>query len=261
MKILLMTDGANWIVDRISRKIAEQLTWHEFTLKSYSHIDSNTFVKLANEHDLVHYNNWDIQRHIPHLSKIKVPFLYTVRSFRYPSYTRNIANWATATLVINDGLLTHFPNSHYIPDGIFDEFLKPKKLKVGFAGIECDYKGTHIIKAACRIADCEYVHAYGIKPEDMVDWYKELDVYVCASKDEGFSTPVMECMALNIPVLTPFIGYPRHCNVTFYEPTVAGLVDELKRLNTYEQVKHLTWENICLKINELYHHITQLKHD
>ncbi len=254
MKVLILTDGCNWIVDRITDRIIAGMPDIEFLRADYTKIRTEELIDTANICDLVHYNNWDISYHLHRYQEIKTPFLYTVRSHRYPSYTYDVANWATKTMVINPMLLREIPNSVYVPDGIFEQF-QPSKFVVGYAGLPNEYKGFHLIKQACEELGVEIKAATGyLKPEEMVDFYKSINLYVCASVAEGHSTPVMECLAMNIPVATLKVGLPSILNIHFIEErTVKSIKRTISKFYTSPQVLPIySWENIIPQIKKLY---------
>lgn len=251
-KIYLLTDGCGWIVDRISAKIAT-IPDFEFEIGDYVKTPTDVLIEKANNSDLIHYNNWDASYHHSRLNEINVPFLYTIRSHRYPEYTKQVYNWATKTMVITPMLLSEFPNATYIPDGVFDEFYSTKPFVVGYAGMINEYKGVHLIERACRELGCELKIANGIDSKDMVDFYNSIDLYVCASVAEGHSTPVMECMAMNKPVVTVKVGLPSTLNANFIEErTVEGIKKSISKFYTRPQVEQFKWDNVLEQIKNLY---------
>ena len=255
MRILILTDGAGWIVDRITNRIIDSMPEIEFTLLPYTGITTDLFIEVASKADLVHYNNWDIQYHWPACRAIKTPFLYTIRSFRYPDYVLDVVAWATRTLVINPHILKEYRNVTFIPDGIDDMFKPDHEFTVGYAGKPDDYKGYNIIKQACDELGCKFKPALDLPPEWMPDYYKSIDLYVCASEAEGHSTPVMECLAMNIPVVTTCVGIPAGLNLHFAERTVEGLKREISKFYTAPQVLEYSWDKIIPQIKKLYYEV------
>lgn len=252
MKVLILTDGLNWIVDRITNTIIEKMPDVDFIRMKYPTISTDEFIKISEVVDLVHYQNWDIKYHLHRLHDIKTPFLYTFRSHRYPSYAIDVSRWATKTMVINKQLKEEIPWSVYIPDGIFDQFYSYKQFTVGYAGVPDDYKGYTMINEACNELGCTFRHAYGIPPEDMPDFYRSIDLYVCASVAEGHSTPVMECMAMNKPVITPPVGVPAGLNVHLYFRNKQSLKEAISKFYTRPQVEEFRWDNIIPNLKSLY---------
>ena len=110
MKVLILPDGINWIVDRDCQALVDSLPDIDFTIRPYTKISVDEFIKEANKHDLVHYYNWDIKRLRSTLPYITKPFLMSVHSHRYPPFTRDMyARPNTWLHVVNPDLLKTFP--------------------------------------------------------------------------------------------------------------------------------------------------------
>lgn len=251
MKVLLCTDGQNWIVDRISNEMVKRMPF-DFTIADYTKITPEDFVRMANETDLVHYQNWDIGRFLPVIDQIKTPIIVSIRSFRFPEYIYDLKGRVNFH-IINNRQSVYFRDATYIPDGIFDEFFK-KEFTVGFAGRADKYKGYEMIKQACEELGVRFFPAIDVSPDKMTDYYKEIDLYVCASENEGHSTPVMECLAMNVPVISPEVGVPAEF-VEKIERSVEGIKEGIKRHYTYLKVKNFTWENTCKQLTGMYENI------
>lgn len=259
MKILLLSDGLGWIVDRLSDKMKELIP-QDIEVDYYTSISPEDFVKKANEVDIVHFNNWDVIRQLQLIPQIKSEVLVSVRSFRYPDYVKEIQKFFNIH-VINPKQLETFPNATFIPDPIFDQFFSDKKFKVGMAfddnSYNREYKGYNLVKKVCDDMGIEVVVAKGIKPEDMPKWYRSLDLYVCASVNEGHSTPVMECLAMNKPVVTTDVGIPSLLNVHKAERTYDSLKKEIEKFYTSPQVQDYRWGSVAEQFNKLYERIKE----
>ena len=257
MKILLLSDKLGWIVDRLSDKMKELIP-QDIEVDYYTSISPEEFVKKANEVDIVHFNNWDVIRQLQLIPQIKSEVLISVRSFRYPDYVKEIQKFFNIH-VINPKQLEAFPNATYIPDPIFDQFFTNKKFKVGMAfddnSYNREYKGYNLVKKVCDDLGIEVVVAKGIKPEDMPEWYKSIDLYVCASLNEGHSAPVMECLAMNKPVVTTQVGIPSLLNTHFAERTYDSLKKEIGKFYTSPQVEDYRWNRVAGDFNKLYERI------
>jgi len=252
MKILILADSPGWIVDRITDVMIANIP-HQFTKRYYERINGSDLVRLGNEHDLVHCQNVIVPTSIPYLQFLRSPLLMSVRSHRYNrDHMISARSFIGKIHVVNPYLLEDFPDGHYIPDGIFDQFRPQRQFTVGFAGHPDDYKGFHLIQQACEEAGVNFKPAINIKPEDMLEYYKSIDLYVCASINEGHSTPVMECLAMNIPVVTTHVGIPRMLNVYKTERTVEGIKSGIERYNSWSQIKDYTWDIVCRQFNDLY---------
>lgn len=262
MKVLILPDGLNWIVDRNCNELISQLKHIEFTVYPYTKIDVDTFVYMSKDHDIVHYFNWDIEHLKGALPRITTPFLMSVRSHRYKPFVEEVKKRPNTWFhVINEDLLPEFPNSTYIPNGIFPYF--ERDFVVGFAGRPelhlQNYKGVHLIEEACKQLGVKFKPALGeIPPEEMPEYYKSIDVYVCASEGEGFSTPVMECLAYNKPVITVDTGVPRKFDIVKVERSVEGIKKGILKFYTKPLVEPYSWEKIAPRYEELYKKILNL---
>lgn len=255
MKILIMPDGNNWVVDRNCRALVKHLPDIEFTIRPYTKISDEDFIKEAEKNDLVHYFNWDLKRHRAALPFIKKPLLMSVRSHRYPPFTQEMyVRPNTWFHVINPDLLKDFPKATYIPNGIFDNIQPTHEFTVGFAGWQSDreYKGIPLIEEACCKLGVKFKPAYNIPPKKMQEYYDSLDVYVCASLAEGFSTPVMECLAMNVPVVTVDTGLPRQFDIVKVERSVEGIMKGIQRFYTQDLVKDYRWDKLAPQYRDLY---------
>ena len=252
MKILILSDGGEWIVDRIIDRMIQGIDF-EFTRRYYIRVTTEQLVEEANQHDLVYYGNWDIVHHLNGLSQIKVPFLMSIRSHRYPPYVKDVSK-RVYVHVISPALQTEFPGSFYIPDGIFDQFVPDHEFTVGFAGRPDHYKGFPLIEQACRELGVKFKPAAGdIEPKDMYKYYQSIDLLVSASEAEGFCAPVMECLAMNKPVITTDVGTAKYLNVHKIGRTVESIKSHIQRFNTSVQVlPQYSWENVCKQFKELF---------
>ena len=93
----------------------------------------------------------------------------------------------------------------------------------------------------------------------MPEWYKSIDLYVCASLNEGYSAPVMECLASNRPVVTTEVGAPSFLNCHFSERTYDSLKKEIGKFYTSPQVQDYRWDRVAGEFNKLYERIMDEK--
>jgi glycosyltransferase involved in cell wall biosynthesis len=210
MRVLICPDIPGWIVERCCDNLVANLPQIAFTKRFYVGAETAELEVLAREHDLVYYANWgDCERHIPALAASGTPVLMSVRSHRYPAIVKQMAKQVAAVHVVNEALARDFPGSFYIPDGVGDQFFcKPR---VGFVGMPDAYKGYGLVAEACRILDCPFIPATGqIPPGQMPEYYRSVDVVVCASVAEGFSTVMMEALAMGKLVVSTADGEPFH---------------------------------------------------
>lgn len=94
----------------------------------------------------------------------------------------------------------------------------------------------HTVRAWGRGWPCTVVgDQYGQLPA----FYRGLDYYVVTSNDEGGCSPIIECMAMGVPVISPRIGFAIVRPVLEYE---AGNWDSLRRVLHY-LTEHRTYDD------------------
>jgi glycosyltransferase involved in cell wall biosynthesis len=250
---LILADLPNWIVCRITDEMIRRMPC-DFTKRYYTQISTDEFVTLANQHDLVHYQNSDWQYHIDRIDEIKVPIITSIRSFRYPDYIHRL-DGKVHYHILNPLQREFFPDATYIPDGVFPFESRP--FTVGFAGRPDEYKGYEMIERACRELGVIFKPALNLRPNQMQEYYDSIDLYVCASENEGHSTPVMECLSMNKPVITTDVGIPHFLNVYKIKRTVEGIKDGISIFYTKPMVRDFSWESACNKFTELYETIAR----
>lgn len=72
-------------------------------------------------------------------------------------------------------------------------------------------------------------------PDEMVEFYHSVDVYLCASRSEGTPNPCLEAAACGVPVVTTRVGnmpeLVRHgVNGLFVERNVSDIATQIARL-------------------------------
>lgn len=279
MKVLILPDGCGWVVDRNCQALVAALPDIHFTVKTYTHgmiprrppiafqplyePVGDGLLLLAQTHDIIHLFNWDVRWLYKDLLKLTTPLLISIRSHRYsPKVLDFLQRPRTYFHVINKDLLNDFPSATYIPNGIFDYF-STTGFTVGYAGhphhTSREYDGYYLIEQACTELGVLFKPALGnIKPEDMPDYYRSINLYVCASQAEGFSTGVMECLAMNIPVVSTDCGEARQYVSTIVERSVEGIKAGIRKYYTQDVVKEYRWANLAPKYWELYGQIYRL---
>lgn len=251
MKILILADEPSWVINRVTDEII-RIVPAEFQKGYYQQMTTSEIIRMGNECDVVHYQNWNIQRHIGILEGLKVPLIVSCRSHRFPSNFIELSKNKKIHLhVITPQLLKIFPWATYIPNGIFGHFIPDKEFVVGFAGkpsknkgFGLDYKGFELIKQACKELGVVFKPALDLRPGQMLEYYRSIDLYVCASENEGHSTPVMECLAMNVPVITTDVGLASTLNVHKVERNVESIKKGIERFCTHNQVEKYYWDNL-----------------
>lgn len=145
---------------------------------------------------------------------------YTVSSQRLLDIYQGLPGIPAPALLTEDGVDLDL----FRPKGL-DRLVTTgqRPLVVGWAGNSAwashlgeDFKGLHtVLKPAIaqlqqegmpielKLADRQERH---IPHTEMVDYYQQLDVYVCPSKTEGTPNPVLEATACGVPVISTRVG-------------------------------------------------------
>jgi glycosyltransferase involved in cell wall biosynthesis len=152
------------------------------------------------------------------------------------------------------------------PNGVDVEFYKPitekqssSTLRVGWAGSLKNQTPAHrgyydlIVPAVSSVEGVELVTAIREEkwrgPEEMRDFYRSLDLYLCASRKEGTPNPCMEAAACGVPLLTTRVGampeLVRHgLNGFFIEHDVEDIASKLRRLRDRPDLRNLMAQQI-----------------
>jgi FkbM family methyltransferase len=139
----------------------------------------------------------------------------------------------------------------YTPNGVDTGFYTPADaegarptLRVGWAGSLHNHgnkRGYHdfIVPAVARLEGVELITAareeHWRGPEQMREFYRSLDAYVCASREEGTPNPCLEAAACGVPLVTTRVGnmpelIEHGVNGLFVERDVADIVAKLRLL-------------------------------
>lgn len=87
--------------------------------------------------------------------------------------------------------------------------------------------------------------------EEMKDFYNSIDIYVCASKEEGAPNTVLESMCCGIPIISTDVGFVREvlgkkqAEYIVKERSIENIKEKIKELiNNKEMFKILSEENL-----------------
>ncbi len=186
-------------------------------------------------------------------------------------------------MIIHDGVNL----KDYKPENL-ERFYNPNKLIVGWVGNskfvdsdnDADMKGVEgIIKPVIkelqeegydielRLADRNIKK---ISQSDMPTFYNSINLYICASKEEGTPMPVLEAMAMGIPVITTNVGIAEEAfgklqrELILEERSKECLKEKIKYLirnkNKYKslseenlrQITSFDWSKIGMKYREFF---------
>ncbi len=251
-RIALVTDGQGWIVDRISRIYQRHIPGMEVFYRSA--MTAEGLVYLSNHFDLIHFNNFFVDGLQQFFSVCPVPTVVSVRSFRYNETITRL----TPTLfhVIHPDMAPCFSPATFIPDGIdLDQFQPARRFRVGMAchPTYSAFKGLDLLREAAAGLDVDVVHAADLPHEQMAEFYRSLDLYVCASESEGFSAPLAECMAMNIPVMSTPTGIASYLpGLHVIERSVQAIREGLLAHVTRHRIAELAWPTVCVRMENMY---------
>ena len=109
-----------------------------------------------------------------------------------------------------------------------------------------------------------------IPQEEMPKFYNSIDLYVCASKTEGTPLPIIEAMAMGVPVISTDVGIVSEavgeCNKKYIlkERTKEDLINAIKSIiknkqdfeeiskENIEKVKQWDWKVIAQQYKEFF---------
>jgi glycosyltransferase involved in cell wall biosynthesis len=159
------------------------------------------------------------------------------------------------------GLLLSLP-VYYTPNGVDTEFFRPavpssppaptRALRVGWAGSLTNHGTEHrgvqqyIAPAVAAVEGAELRLAAREQKwrnqAEMLEFYRSLDVYVCASHSEGTPNPCLEAAACGLPVITTRVGNMPELivdgeNGFFAERDAADIADKLARLRDSPELR------------------------
>lgn len=255
------------------------LTFEEFMDKYYSKTNITTSVY---DHKFLDEENFE-----------------TTKSFA--KYARNYTTSSTILKDIYNKLDIDKKPMAVISDGVDTTKFKPvnlerfelkniqnRKIKIGWVGNseftdsegDSDLKGVRkIIKPVLEelieegypieLKFADRKEGY-IPHEKMPEYYNSIDLYICASKNEGTPNPVLESMASGVPVVSTNVGIVRDAfgikqkEFILKERTKKELKDKLiillnnkqffKQLSeeNLEQINEWTWEKKCNQFKEFF---------
>ncbi|GAB3380212.1 glycosyltransferase family 4 protein [Lysobacter fragariae] len=143
---------------------------------------------------------------------------------------------------------------HYTPNGVDTTFFRPGdaprvrvpgELRVGWAGSLTNQGAEHrgfpnvIEPAVAAVPGVTLVTAireqHWRNRDEMLAFYRDIDVYVCASRSEGTPNPCLEAAACGVPVVTTKVGNMPELivdgeNGCFFDGTAHGLAEKLALL-------------------------------
>lgn len=236
------------------------LTFEQFMKRYFSKANFTTSVY---DHKFLDEENFETTKSFAKYAKN-----YTVASSILKDIYDNLDIDKKPLKVVSDGVDIDLFKPENL--GRFDkENLKSRKLKIGWVGNSkfTDSEGDDDLKGVRKIikpAIEELINeGYEIEPkfadrnegyiphDKMPKYYNSIDIYVCASKNEGTPNPVLESMASGVPIISTDVGIVRDA---FGEKQKEYILknrtkEELKEklidlVNNKEKLKELSNENL-----------------
>jgi hypothetical protein len=244
--IEIVTPFDDWILDRMGQSLVDNLTgpWAAARVS-----------KPSGTADITYFMHYALYEQVP--GKTMAWFTH-LEPGGHPLHDR----WLAVARLVNrcvtgaDMWLEHLPAGSVMILPVIDlEGFTPRKMRVGMAAQRAhdnDWrKGRDLlerIKVEC--ADwIEVVETDGkLTREEMPDWYRSLDVYLCTSRIEGTGpTCAVEALCCGVPVIMPRVGNWREI---YYHPLVSlyeGEFDMPRKL-TQESMRKYPAQAVALLI-------------
>ncbi len=208
-------------------------------------------------------------------------FNYYVCSNKLDEIYKSISGYPDPLMVIEDGV---DPELFY-PVNVDRLTDRHRPLIVGWVGNSAwaaekeDFKGFHtLVKPAVEQLKqqglevegvyCDRVDGF-VPHEEMVNYYRKIDVLICMSKIEGTPNPVLEAMACGVPIITTDVGIvpqvfgPKQKDF-FVERTIDDLQSKIIELinkrsklfelsnENLEYIQPWYWPNQCKKFEKYF---------
>lgn len=255
------------------------LTFQEFIDEYYS---KTLFTTSVYDHKFLDEENFETTKSFIHYAKN-----YTVSSTILEDIYNQLEIEKKPMMVISDGIDTQKFKPQKL-ERFHLENLQNRKLKIGWVGNseftdsegDADLKGVRkIIKPVLeeliqegypielKFAD----RKEGYIPHDkMPEYYNSIDIYICASKNEGTPNPVLESMASGVPIISTDVGIVRDAfgkkqkEYILKERSKDELKSKLKIIldnkeqmeelskENLEQIRKWTWKEKCNQFKEFF---------
>lgn len=189
----------------------------------------------------------DLIRWIPHSKKITgVTAHRNWEQFKLEEKSKYVdAIFAVSNLLYNE-VKDYHKHTYYLPNGVNESLfiektpipLERDNLYVGHVGKLFPIKNQEsIIEPACQMAGVEYLphynnHKNAIPHEKMVDVYQPMDIFICASDEDGTPNGLLEAASCGRPAISNSIGnapdllIPGNCGI-IVEKNIDSYVEKL----------------------------------
>jgi phenylacetate-coenzyme A ligase PaaK-like adenylate-forming protein/glycosyltransferase involved in cell wall biosynthesis len=262
-KILFIVDVPGWAHDFKTMNLIRHLEDNYHIVKCYQKDVTRDDLDAA---DLILVYAWTqfaaMQHLLPDFERNRMKLLIGICShYSVDGEKRDVAidfmqHFASWIFVNNRFLMQEFQTvfdkpMFYTPNGVDTNFYQPSQRKPGGSELRVGWAGSlanhgdkrgyydYIVPAIESVQGATLVTAAREDkwrgPEEMREFYRSLDVYICASRTEGTPNPCLEAAACGVPLLTTRVGnmpelVQHGVNGLFMERNVADIVAKLSVL-------------------------------
>lgn len=298
-QILIIVDKPGWAHDHKTRNIQRTLGDKYTFIKKYQSDVTEADLEQA---DLVQVYYWMQIQRMPQLEAVfqwyrKKLLIGICSHFEIDNERREAAlvwlRQARAVFALNRLLYQDVRryldvSVFYTPNGVDTGFFVPGPLsrsqgtlRVGWTGSLTNHgpeqRGFYnlIVPAVESVQGCELITAIREdrwrSHKEMIEFYQSLDVYICASRNEGTPNPCLEAASCGIPIVTTAVGnmpelIQAGVNGYFIEPTIPDIAriltalrdNETHRIQLGQSIRNsiLAWDWSLQAAN--YHQMYQL---
>jgi glycosyltransferase involved in cell wall biosynthesis len=185
-------------------------------------------------------------------SVMETPVFYTPNGVATDFYQPSLE---TSDREMQNGLRSQLKTSLSSISSIVKKFsnrVGESAIRVGWAGSLTnhgpDQRGVHdfIIPAARSVKAVEVVLAAREEkwrgPDEMLEFYRSIDIYICASRSEGTPNPCLEAAACGVPVVTTRVGnmpelIQHGSNGLFVERDISDIANKLTQLRDSSRLR------------------------
>jgi len=247
VRILIVVDFFGWAFDFIARGI-QKYSKHNVTVRQFTGLSE----ERNNQYDVAFFLNSSLIRDVNAKRYCVGLHSDTVSSDGIIKGWENIC----ITKVLYDKFVDLHPDEHLhlIHNGvdleIFNprpDFVRPNKFIVGWAG-----NPRNPVKRFSLLKELPFQVKAMVNwgPQRfkvnrsrklMVDFYKNIDVYVCISSSEGMPLPILEAAACGLPIVsTPVGGIPEFLDEKWLVPVgnpIQAIIKKLTVLRDYPELR------------------------
>jgi glycosyltransferase involved in cell wall biosynthesis len=219
-KILIGVDVYGWAFDFAARGI-QKYSKYDVTIKRWDEIEKSD----CDIYDAIFLMNKsccrpEVRDEITRRVKNKCVGIRTglVNNGLTFNYEQPIEGWKIScnSVPTYNYLKNKMPNVYLCHNGVDTEIFKPMerpkdRFIIGWAGSNRDVKRVHLLRQLdypVRIMS-NYGKEFFVKDrsrEEMVEFYKSIDCYVCVSSLEGMPQPILEASATSLPIVSTDVG-------------------------------------------------------